>query len=600
MRGVHTGVTLRRAGEPALFLTFWEVWVSGVFAREQSPAEVVAAISAPPVPLEWQQLDAADRTLGIAKLRLAGVYDDRQAGYFMLRTRIPGGRLDADQLCTVASAVRDFSHRPAGETGPEQFAEITTRQDLQVHWVRFEHLPEIWRRYEAVGLSSERACGDTLRNVTSCPVDGIDVDALLDARPVVEALNDLVAKQPRLTAFLPRKFKVVVTGCGSDCVYAPLNDLAFVPARGPATPGETTLGETTTTGVTPGEDAANTQGTTHAQDAEHSHDATATRDTAHAHDTVVGFNVYAGGGLSDSPRLASPLDLFVLPEQVPEVVQAALELFDERGDREHKAVNRFRILVHRLGAQAVRDELAGRLPFPLQPAGVEASTGRAEDHLGVHPDRFGTNYVGLCVPLGRLSADELDEVARLAREQGDGGIRLTHRQNLILTGIADPRRLLAEPLLARLRPAPDPFERAIVACTSAPFCKFAIVNAKEYAAELIEYLRARVPESSWSALAGLRLHVSGCKASCALVQAAHIGLRGGMAKTEEEHVEAFDIATGGELAAGRLGRWAAIEVPVPRAFESIAYALTVAAEAGQGAAGAARTLAAVVTGEGGR
>lgn len=144
--------------------------MSGVFAREQSPAEVVAAISASPAPLEWQQFDEADRTLGIAKLQLAGVYDDRQSGYFMLRTRIPGGRLDVDQLSTVANVVRDFSRRPEGETGPEQFAEIATRQDLQVHWVRFEHLPEIWRRYEAVGLSNERACGDTLRNAVDSAV----------------------------------------------------------------------------------------------------------------------------------------------------------------------------------------------------------------------------------------------------------------------------------------------------------------------------------------------------------------------------------------------------------------------------------------------
>lgn len=513
--------------------------MSGIFAREQAPSEVVAAVAARG-PLRWQDLTDADRALGVAKLRLAGVYDDRQTGYFMLRIRVPGGRLIAGQAAAVAGVARDFSRRPDGEQGPDRFAEITTRQDFQVHWIRFEALPEIWQRLRSVGLSTERACGDTLRNVTSCPVDGADAAAVLDTRPVVEALGELVTREPRLTAFLPRKFKVAVTGCAADCVYARLNDLAFTPA---------------------------------------------------CLDGEAGFNVYVGGGLSDSPRLASPLDLFVRPEQVPAVVRAALQFFDARGDRRHKAVNRFRVLVHQLGSPAMRAEIARRLPFSAPAAGADASTGESEDHIGVRPDRHGTHYVGLCVPAGRLAAGELEQVARLARGYGDGGVRLTHRQNLILTGVTDPDRLLAEPLLVRLRPAPDPFERALVACTSAPFCKFAIVNAKAYGLELVEYLRRRVPEPAWGGLQGLRLHVSGCKASCALVQAAHIGLRGTMAKTEERHVEAFDIAAGGDLGQGRLGRWAAQEVPAGEAFEAVARALVDAAGTGRGPAGAALALA---------
>jgi ferredoxin-nitrite reductase len=512
--------------------------VSGIFAREQSPAEVVRAVTARG-PLRWEDLAEEDRALGVSKLRLAGVYDDRHDGYFMLRTRIPGGRIDADGLAAVAGVVGDFARRPAGGAGPDRFAEITTRQDLQIHWVRFESLAEIWHRLRAVGLTSERACGDTLRNVTSCPVDGIDADAVLDGEPVLAALGELIRAQPRLTAFLPRKFKVAVTGCPTDCVSARLHDLAFTPAIRDETPG---------------------------------------------------FNVHAGGGLSDSPRLASPLDLFVGAEEVPAVVRAALELYAERGNWRDKAVNRFRILVHELGPRTVREEIGRRLPFAVRPGGRDASTWHAADHLGVHPDRYGRCYVGLCVPLGRLTGAELFEVARLARRHGDGGVRLTQRQNLVLTGVADPAGLLAEPLLHRLRPNPDPFERAVLACTSAPFCKFGILNVKVYGADLIAYLRSHVPASDWDRLHGVRLHLSGCKAPCAQVQAAHIGLRATMAKGEQAHIDAFDIAVDGDVGRGRLGRWAALEMPAARTFEAVAGALIEMARTGLGPDAVARAM----------
>lgn len=495
--------------------------MSALFDAEAAPAEVVARIVATG-PVRWGDLDPETRSLGVRKLRLAGVYDDRQEGRFMLRTRIPGGRLTADQAEVVACAVRDFALRAEGEEGPDRFAEITTRQDLQVHWIRFEALPEIWRRYEAVGLNSLQACGDTLRNVTSCAVDGLDPRTLLETGPVVEALGRLAAREERLTAFLPRKFKVAVTGCPTDCVVARLNDLAFTPARRVDT---------------------------------------------------IGFNVHAGGGLSDSPRLASPLDLFVGPDEVPSVVRAALELYAERGDYLNKAVNRFRVLVHELGPETVGEEIRRRAALDARPAGEDLSTWAAEDHIGVRPDRRGRHWAGLCVPLGRLSADDLAGIARVARIHGDGGIRLTQRQNLVLTGVTDVAALLAEPLVSHFRPEPDPFERAVVACTSAPFCKFAIVDAKAYGAELIDRLRTAVPRSRWDRLQGLRIHLAGCKASCAQAQAAHIGLRGTMGKDETAYGDAFDVAVGGDVGAGRLARWEALEVPPDVVFDRLARSL---------------------------
>ncbi len=504
-----------------------------LFHPADGPAEVIGRIRrAGEVP--WEQLTPGDRAAGVGKLRLAGVYDDRQAGFFMVRIRIPGGRLRAAQAETIAGLARDLSVRPPRHDGPERFVEITTRQDIQLHWVRFESLPELWRRCEAIGLTTAQACGDTLRNVTSCPVDGLDPAAHLEARRALDDLGVLSQTEPDVTAALPRKFKVAVTGCPTDCVQARLHDLAFTPAR---------------------------QG------------------------GQIGFNVHAGGGLSDSPRLASPLDLFVPPWQVADVVRAALGLFCERGDCGAKAVNRFRVMVHQLGPARVTAEIRRRLPYRPPTAGEDLSTWRFEDHLGVHPDRAGRTWVGLCVPLGRLMAEELAEAVRLARVHGDGGIRLTQRQNLVVTGVAEPGPLLAEPLLERLRPAPDPFERAAVACTSAPFCRYAMLDAKATASRMIDHLRRSVPPDSWERLDGLRLHVSGCKASCAQVQAAHVGFRATMARTEEGFQEAFDIAVGGDVGAGRLARWAALGVPVDAAFEWLASTLVAPPTAGADAPG---------------
>ena len=496
--------------------------LGSLFYESQTPAEVTSAIC-DRGPQHWADLNETDRgVLGVGKLRLAGVYGDRFDGTFMLRTRIAGGRLSAEQMLEISSIVQDFAVGYKDVDAPDRFAEITTRQDLQIHWIRFENLPEIWRRFRAVGLSSNQACGSTLRNVTACPVDGVDARAIMDARRVVDAIERISIEDERLSAFLPRKFKVAVTGCASDCVIARVNCLAFTPAR--------------------------SQG-------------------------GLGFNVHVGGGLSDYPRLASQLDIFVAPEEVSALTRATLTVFAELGDYEHQSINRFRALVHDLGVEMIAKEIRRRMPSHLATAGEALSTWKSEDHLGVHQDRSGTHFVGLCVPLGRLTANDLAEVARLASEYGDGQIRLTQRQNLILSGIRDVAELLGEPLIARFQPQPDPFERSLVACTSAPFCKFAILPMKRYGAELIDYLRSNVPREFWDHLQGLRIHLSGCKASCAQVPLAHIGLRGAMGKTEAGFVDAFDVALGGDAGAGRLAHWTAGSVSVDRAFAGIASLL---------------------------
>ncbi|MDP4014598.1 MAG: hypothetical protein U0990_04310 [Candidatus Nanopelagicales bacterium] len=494
-----------------------------LFAEDQAPSDVMAAILRSG-PTELADLHPSDRgPLGIGKLRMVGVYDDRFKDTFMMRVRIPGGRLNADQLDAIVGVVNDFCVRSPGHSDPDRFAEITTRQDLQIHWIRFENLPEIWARFGAVGVGSVESCGNTLRNVTACAVDGVDGRGLLEVGPVVEAIEALMGSDERLTAFLPRKFKVAVTGCPTDCVVARVNCVAFTPARRAGR---------------------------------------------------VGFGVHVGGGLSDYPRLATALDMFIEPAVAPKVVAALLDLFRAEGDYEHSSVNRFRALVHRLGPVRIASELRARVPDgSLEPRGEDLSTWETADHLGVNTDKFGTSYVGLSVPVGRVGVDDLREISRLARLHGDGNVRLTQRQSLVLTGVSDTARLLAEPLLERFRPEPDPFERAVVACTSAPFCKFAILPMKTYGTQLTEHLRRNVPVGGWDRLEGLRIHMSGCKASCAQIPLAHIGLRATMGKTDTQIFDAFDVAVGGDSGAGRLGSWACLGAPASTTFDAITSAL---------------------------
>ncbi len=487
------------------------------FDRTQGPTEVREAVETAVDP--WSVIAEREGDLAVGRMRLMGVYDDRQEGRFMLRTRVPGGRISADQLDAVASVIRDFGRGWEGHTEPDRFGEITTRQDIQIHWVAFEELPEIWRRYDAAGLTSAQACGDSMRNPTACPADGEDQRGILSVAPLLDEFRRFTIDEEKLSAFLPRKFKVVVTGCPTDCAIVKLHCLAFTPAR--------------------------------------------------ATDGTLGFNVHVGGGLSDSPRVADELDMFVDPSQVTDTVRATLETFRDLGDFEHKAVNRFRVLVHELGPERVETELRTRLAYEVRRAGESLWSGTFEDHIGVHADPRGTHYVGLSIPMGRLTDEEWLEVARLARTHGDGGIRLSQRQNLLLTGVGDVDALLNEPFAQTYRPEPDPFERAVIACTSSPFCKFAIDDMKTNGRRLIAHLRRNVPEEGRERLQGLRIHMSGCKASCAQVQAAHIGLRATMTKDEVAYEQALDVALGGDLGASRVGKWVRLEEPVDDAFDSV-------------------------------
>jgi len=457
------------------------------------------------------------------RLKWVGLYPQRQGGdAFMLRIKVPGGVMTAPQMREIGVAAEAFAEGPEDSAVfGNRYADLTTRQDIQLHWLRIEDIPRIWQRFADVGLTTVQACGDSSRNVCSCPVSGIDADEVVHALPVAQAISAFFTGN-REYANLPRKFKIAVNGCLEDCARVEINDIGLWPAR--------------------------------------------------KADGTVGFNVLAGGGLSDGERMASDIDVFVVADQAVELTRGIAQVFGELGNREHRGLARMRYLVQELGPEGFRAELAQRVRFELEPAGEELTRRFRGDHVGVHAQRQpGLVYVGCSVPVGRMRGIELVEAARLAETYGDGHVRIGIDQNFILSGVAENRvdELLGEELIAKYSPFPGPFTRGVVACTGSEFCRFAVVETKERAVKWARWMDEQLASQATGngavpvALSGrrgpdgrspveedagvIRMHFSGCSASCAQPQVGDIGFRGDIAHVGEHIEEAVDIGLGGSL-----------------------------------------------------
>jgi ferredoxin-nitrite reductase len=445
-------------------------------------------------------IESLDEVPGeVERLKWVGIYPQNQGGNaFMIRIKVPAGVLSAEQAQVIGKIAIDFANGPISNPHfGNNFLDLTTRQDVQMHWIKMEDVPEIWRRLEEVGMTTVQACGDSARNVLCCPVSGLGRDEILDAYPVAQAISDYFTGN-REYANLPRKFKMSVTGCVEDCAQAEINDIGMLPAR--------------------------------LED-----------------DATLGFNVRVGGGLSDGPRMASDIDVFVRPEEAVEVTRGIAQVFGELGDRENRWTARMRYLVQELGPEGFREALEERTSFELTPAGEDLTKHYRGDHVGVHPQKEdGLYYVGLNVPVGRMSGEQFVEAGRLAGEYG-GEIRLATDQNFIITTVREEvvETLLSEPLLEQYSPTPGAFERGVVACTGSEFCRFGIVETKIRAVEWAREMDERVGDSIGQE--ALRMHFSGCSASCAQPQIGDIGFRGETAKTKDAIVEGVDIGLGGSL-----------------------------------------------------
>ncbi len=469
--------------------------------------------------------DALPEELGddvFGRLHLVGLYTVRQDGYFMLRTKVPAGRLSAEQARTVGRIAEEFATAPPEHGGAEQnpifgdgFLDVTTRQGLQLHWIEPEDVPEIWDRYESVGLTTLQASGNTLRNVVACPAAGL-ADETIDPAPIADDVADTFEGDRRY-ANLPRKLKLSVTGCHENCGRAEIQDLGFTPA------------------VKDGRD---------------------------------GFTVKVGGGLSDGPRAATDLGIFVEPDQVSDLATAAAELFIEHGRYLDTAVNRMKFIVEEWGLERFRAELETYAPFEFEPYDESLTTDYRGDHVGVHEQDDGRRYVGLNVPTGRLRGSDLIELADLAETYGSGELRTTANQNLLLVGVdpAGVEALLAEPILEKYSPDPGPFSRGIVTCTGREFCKYGIVETKSrghrLATELDAWLDSDGGPDPDSLPDAVRIHMSGCSASCAQPQVGDIGTRGEAYRDEERSTQAVDVGLGGDLGSERFVDWISGSLPI--------------------------------------
>jgi sulfite reductase (ferredoxin) len=415
--------------------------------------------------------------------------DDR---YFMLRVRIDGGQLSSEQLRVIS----DISVKYARGT-----ADVTDRQNIQLHWIEIESVPAIWEALEAVGLSTTEACGDTPRVIMGCPLAGLDTDELADATPEIAAINDKYIGDPAFSN-LPRKFKTSVSGCAAQCTHHEINDVAFAAVR-------------------------------------------------HQETGEIGYDLWVGGGLSTNPMIAKRLGAFVRPEQVPEVWAAVASVFRDYGYRRLRHRARIKFLVADWGPQKFREVmekeyLGYALPDGPAPVNVDSA---ARDHVGVHPQQNGLSYVGFAPRVGRLDGELLAAVAALADRYGSGRVRTTAEQKMVILDVPESAvdGLVAELDALGLPTRPSVFRRHTMACTGIEFCKLAIVETKGRAMTLIDELERRLPDFD----APVTINVNGCPNSCARIQTADIGLKGSLVTDASgKQVEGFQIHLGGTLTGG--------------------------------------------------
>ena len=404
--------------------------------------------------------------------------------HFMLRIRIDGGALTAEQLRVVADISTEFGRG---------IADVTDRQNIQLHWVRIEDVPQIWERLEAVGLSTTEACGDTPRVVLGCPLEGVAADSVLDAGPALRETVEKYIGDPEFSN-LPRKFKTSISGCAQHCTNHEINDVSFVGVIGP--------------------------------------------------DGEPGFDLWVGGGLSTNPRFAERLGVFVRPDEVSDVWAGVVSVFRDYGYRRSRNHARLKFLMADWGPDKFRKVLQDEYLNRQLPDGDPPPASPAHrDHTGIREQRNGLLSVGATTTSGRTSGDTLRQVAELAERFGSGRVGLTAQQGLV---VLDVERARADELAAELDALglavhPSAFRRGTIACTGIEFCKLALVETKKRAATIQDELERRLPDFDTP----ITINVNGCPNSCARFQVADIGFKGVVAKGADGDEDAFQVHLGG-------------------------------------------------------
>ncbi|MFI2299479.1 nitrite/sulfite reductase [Actinacidiphila glaucinigra] len=450
----------------------------------------------------FDAIDGADLR---GRMRWWGLYTQRKPGidggktailepeelddkFFMLRIRVDGGRLTTEQLRVIGEVSQEFARGTA---------DITDRQNIQLHWIRIEDVAEIWRRLEAVGLSTTEACGDTPRVILGSPVAGIAEDEIVDGTWAVDEAHRRIVGNKEFSN-LPRKFKSAISGSPLLDVAHEINDVAFVGVRHP----------------------------------EHG----------------PGFDVWVGGGLSTNPKIGVRLGAWVPLEEVPDVFEGVISIFRDYGYRRLRNRARLKFLVADWGVEKFRrvleDEYLGR-PLTDGPA-PDQPVQQWRDHVGVHRQKDGRYYVGFAPRVGRVDGATLSKIAELAEAHGSGRLRTTVEQKMIVLDVEPDRvdSLVAGLESLDLQVRPSPFRRGTMACTGIEFCKLAIVETKARGSSLIDELERRLPEFDEP----ITINVNGCPNACARIQVADIGLKGQLVLDDDgRQVEGYQVHLGGAL-----------------------------------------------------
>ena len=412
--------------------------------------------------------------------------------YFMLRVRIDGGDLTTEQLRVIGGISTDFGR---------DTADITDRQNVQLHWIRVEDVPEIWRRLESVGLSTTEACGDVPRVILGSPVAGIAADEIIDPTPVIREIADRWIGDLEVSN-LPRKFKTAITGHPSQDVVHEINDVSLIgvvhPELGP------------------------------------------------------GYDLWVGGGLSTKARLADRIGAFVSAERAPEVWHAVVSIFRDYGYRRLRNKARMKYLLEDWGPERFRTVLEEEyLGYALPDGPAPVPPTRPGDHVGVHEQKDGRFYIGAAPVVGRSSGTTLTALADLLEAHGSTRLRTTPHQKIV---VLDVERDRVDAVVAGLKelglnPEPSVFRRSTIACTGLEFCKLAIVDTKDTATAAIAQLEERLADLADRLPERLSLHVNGCPNSCARIQTADIGLKGQLLPDDDGgQTPGFQVHLGGGLA----------------------------------------------------
>ncbi len=407
--------------------------------------------------------------------------------FFMMRVRSDGALLGAEQLRALGEVSTAYARGTA---------DVTDRQNIQYHWIRVEDVPAIWQRLEGVGLSTTEACGDSPRPFLGSPVAGVAKDEIIDASPALAEIKRRFIGDPEY-ANLPRKFKTSATGHPSLDTAPEVNDVSFV-------------------------------GTVHPEHGP-------------------GFDLWVGGGLSTNPMLAKKLGVWIALEDVADVWEGVVGIFRDYGYRRLRSRARLKFLVADWGVEKFREVLQSEryLGRELPDCESPTATGQNGDHVGVHDQKDGLKYVGVAPVVGRVNGEILSGLGDLVEQYGAAGARLTAHQKIVVLGV-DPERvedLVTDLSAIGLEARPSQWRRNTMACTGIEFCKLAIVDTKQRAADLVSELERRFPDLDTP----ISVNVNGCPNACARTQVADIGLKGQLVDADGEQVEGFQVHLGGGL-----------------------------------------------------